>query len=64
MLTNAATARNVREAKEAIGPRDVLIVPDLGDKVLAGDFESDEVVLEEFDERRLIVSARHILPKP
>lgn len=30
-VTSAATARNVKEAKEAIGPQDVFIEPDLGD---------------------------------
>jgi NTE family protein len=30
-VTNAATAKNVKESKEALGPRDVFIEPDLGD---------------------------------
>jgi len=30
-VTSAATARNVKEAKDAIGPQDVFIEPDLGD---------------------------------
>ena len=30
-VTSAATARNVKESKEAIGPQDVFIEPDLGD---------------------------------
>ena len=30
-VTSAATARNVKESKDAIGPRDVFIEPDLGD---------------------------------
>lgn len=30
-VTSAATARNVRESKEAVGPQDVYIEPDLGD---------------------------------